>query len=240
MKKLLALFLTVLFAVGLLAGCAQESDPKKSNPTPDGSRKPNNTKVGDYIRFGTYEQDNDTSNGKEAIEWLVLEVKDGKALVISKYVLDNKLILENQQINFAWETCTLRAWLNNDFINAAFTSDEKAAIPTVTVSADKNPDYDTNPGNATQDKVFLLSIPEANSYFDSDIARQCKPTAYAIANGAHVNSSNGNCRWWLRSPGGYQASAAIVGSEGDTDEYGYDVYWCVCGVRPALWIDLDA
>ena len=29
-------------------------------------------KVGDYIRFGAYEQDNDIENGKEDIEWLVL------------------------------------------------------------------------------------------------------------------------------------------------------------------------
>lgn len=41
-------------------------------------------KVGHYVSFGKYEQDNNTSNGKEKIEWLVLEVKDGKALVISK------------------------------------------------------------------------------------------------------------------------------------------------------------
>lgn len=41
-------------------------------------------KAGDYVFFGAYEQDNNTSNGKEDVEWLVLEVKDGKALVISK------------------------------------------------------------------------------------------------------------------------------------------------------------
>ena len=49
-----------------------------------------NIKVGSYINFGAYEQDNNTSNGKEDVEWLVLEVKDGKALVISKYALDCK------------------------------------------------------------------------------------------------------------------------------------------------------
>lgn len=44
--------------------------------------------VGDCVEFGTYEQDNDASNGKEAIEWLVLEVQNGKILIISKYGLD--------------------------------------------------------------------------------------------------------------------------------------------------------
>ena len=49
-----------------------------------------NAEVGDYITFGLYEQDNDLSNGKENIEWLILELKDEKALVISKYALDSK------------------------------------------------------------------------------------------------------------------------------------------------------
>ena len=99
----------------------------------------NNIKVGDYIKFGAYEQDSDTSNGKEEIEWLVLEVKDGKALVISKYALDCKPYNESYT-EVTWETCTLRSWLNNDFINAAFSAVEKTMIPTVTVSVDKNPD----------------------------------------------------------------------------------------------------
>lgn len=195
-----------------------------------------NANVGSYVTFGAYEQDNNTSNGKEDVEWLVLEVKDGKALVVSKYALDCKQY-NTSDTGVTWETCTLRKWLNNDFINAAFSSYEKAMIPTVTVSADKN---STNPGNATQDQVFLLSITEANKYFGSDSARQCKPTDYAFANGAYVNSSNGNCWWWLRSPGDYQnTTAALVSDDGDVFEYGCGVYDGTSVVRPALWISLE-
>lgn len=195
-----------------------------------------NANVGSYVTFGAYEQDNNTSNGKEDVEWLVLEVKDGKALVVSKYALDCKQY-NTSDTGVTWETCTLRKWLNNDFINAAFSSYEKAMIPTVTVSADKN---STNPGNATQDQVFLLSITEANKYFGSDSARQCKPTDYAFANGAYVNSSNGNCWWWLRSPGDYQnTTAALVFDDGDVFEYGCGVYNGTSVVRPALWISLE-
>ena len=32
--------------------------------------------VGDIIEFGSYEQDNDSSNGSEPIKWRVLEVSD--------------------------------------------------------------------------------------------------------------------------------------------------------------------
>ena len=195
-------------------------------------------KVGDYVFFGVYEQDNNTSNGKENVEWLVLEVKDGKALVISKYALDYQQY-NTEFTDVTWEICTLRKWLNNDFLGSAFSAEEKAMIPTVTVSADKNPDYSTNPGNATRDQVFLLSITEANKYFSSDSARQCKPTKYAVANGAYVNSDNSNCFWWLRSPGGIQCIAAGVGNDGDVYESGNYVNYANYAVRPALWIDLS-
>ena len=197
-----------------------------------------NIKVGSYINFGVYEQDNNTSNGKEEVEWLVLEVKDGKALVISKYALDSKQY--NPSYPVTWETCTLRTWLNNDFINAVFSADEKAMIPTVTVSADKNPNYSTNPGKATQDQVFLLSITEVNKYFSSGSARQCKPTDYAVANGAYVDSPNVNCWWWLRSPGYCQNGAANVRDVGDVNGDGYSVVASNGAVRPALWIDLNS
>ncbi len=196
-------------------------------------------KVGNYIKFGAYEQDNNTSNGKEDVEWLVLEVKDGKALVISKYALDCKPY-NTIYTDVTWETCTLRKWLNSNFLGVAFSADEKAMIPTVTVSADKNPEYSTNPGNTTQDQVFLLSITEANKYFSSDSARQCKPTEYAVAGGAYVSSSNGNCWWWLGSPGNYQNYAAYVNSDGDVLGGGNFVNIVSCAVRPALWIDLNS
>lgn len=195
-------------------------------------------KAGDYVFFGAYEQDNSASNGKEDIEWLVLEVKDGKALVISKYALDCKQY-NTKYTDVTWEACTLRRWLNNDFINAAFSAEEKAIIPTVTVSSDKNPEYSANPGNATQDQVFLLSITEANKYFSSDSARQCEPTDFAVANGAWERDS-GNCWWWLRTPGYDQLSAAFVYYDGGVGELGNSVYSGGPAVRPALWIDLNS
>lgn len=195
-----------------------------------------NIKEHQYIIFGAYEQDNNTSNGKEDIEWLVLEVKDGKALVISKYALDCKQYNTNKT-SVTWETCTLRRWLNNDFINAAFSADEKAMISTVTVSADENPRYSTNPGNATQDQVFLLSITEANKYFSSNSARQCEPTDFAFANGAKGIYS-GYCWWWLRSPGNDQLDAAFVNIGGDVFELGINVDYDDLAVRPAMWISI--
>ena len=41
-------------------------------------------KKGCLVEFGAYEQDNNLKNGKEPIEWMVLDVKNGEALLRSK------------------------------------------------------------------------------------------------------------------------------------------------------------
>ena len=199
--------------------------------------------VGDTLVFGTYEQDNDTTNGKENIEWLVLAKENNRVLVVSDKALDCKPY--NQSWEYVtWETCSLRNWLNNDFINAAFTAEERAMIPTVTVSADKNLVSSTDPGNATKDKVFLLSIVEAEKYCTSDEARRCVPTEYAISNGAYTSDryaegDKATCGWWLRSPGYGQLYAALVDCDGSVDWFGNYVDHDYNSVRPALWISID-
>lgn len=204
-----------------------------------------NIKVGDTYTFGAYEQDNSTSNGKEAIEWTVLD-KDGMSLLlISKQALDCQQY-NTSYTDVTWESCSLRKWMNGTFLNKAFNAEEQAQIQNTTVSADKNPEYNTNPGNATTDKVFLLSINEVEKYFNSDEARKCAPTAYAKAQGAYTSDSYktasgaATCWWWLRSPGDDQGSAAYVSCVGDVHEFGYSVGNDNGAVRPALWIDLNS
>ncbi|MBE6782722.1 MAG: zinc-ribbon domain-containing protein [Ruminococcaceae bacterium] len=199
-----------------------------------------NANVGDYITFGSYEQDNNTSNGKEAIEWLVLDKQDGKILVISRYALDCQPYNE-EGMDTIWEICTLRSWLNNEFLNTAFTSSQRSMIPTVTVKAEDNTTYGTDAGNDTQDKVFLLSVSEANKYFSSDSARECKPTVYVAAQGADASADAeyyGNCWWWLRSPGYIQDFATSVNYDGGVREHGDSVDYDYIAVRPVLWINL--
>ncbi|MCI6923688.1 MAG: DUF6273 domain-containing protein [Oscillospiraceae bacterium] len=191
-----------------------------------------NSKVGDIVYLGTYEQDNDTTNGKENIEWLVLAKEKNRVLVISDKALDYQKY-NSSETSVTWETCTLRKWLNNDFINAAFTAEERAKILTVTVSADKNPEYDTDPGNATKDRVFLLSIVEAEKYFASYLKMRCIPTEYAISKGER----NGYAYWQLRSPGENRLSAAWVCEFGVIGQGG-SVNW-EYAVRPAMWITID-
>lgn len=196
-----------------------------------------NVKAGSTIKFGFYEQDNNTSNGKEEIEWKVLAVEGNEALIISQYALDCQKY-NSTYTDTTWEKCTLRTWLNGTFYNAAFGADHQKMIASSTVTADKNPSYSTSPGNNTTDKVFLLSITEVNKYFSSDSARQCQGTAYCYAQGA-FKASNGNCWWWLRSPGFDSYYAAFVIIFGSVYYHGYRVNSSSDAVRPALWIDLS-
>lgn len=192
--------------------------------------------VGDTILFGTYEQDNNTSNGKEDIEWLVLARQGDSVLVISRYGLDCQMYYPTMA-NVTWSTSSLRNWLNGTFLNSAFSASERNMIQTTTVSADKNPRFNTSAGSSTSDKVFLLSISEVGWYFTSDSDMQCKGTAYCYAQGAYIGSNN-NCWWWLRTPGDRMASAATVSSKGGIYYNGNDVDAAAGAVRPAMWITI--
>ena len=184
--------------------------------------------VGSIITFGHYEQDNHIDNGPEEIEWLVLDydAKNNRALLISRYALDTKPY-NTSDSSVTWETCTLRAWLNNDFLTAAFTTDEQAAIVITTVDNSRSQglsSWDTNSGNNTQDRLFLLSCAEANDYFEvtrfngDNTASRVRPTAYAIAQGAWTiadrRTADGEASgwWWLRSPGFNKATPRSLAS----------------------------
>ena len=154
--------------------------------------------VGDIITFGKYEQDGNSSNGKEDIEWQVLSVQNNKILVISQYALDVKPY-NTTRTDVTWETCTLRKWLNNEFLNNAFLIDEQTHIPSVYLKNEDNLDYGVNGGNKTYDKIFCLSLEEAeklfgnytwytneNFYYGYNPNLFCAPTQYTIKKGAFV------------------------------------------------------
>ncbi len=197
-----------------------------------------NPEIGKEYIFGSFEQDGNTSNGKEDIEWIVLDKQGDSFLLISKYGLDVKPY-NTEKKDISWEHCTLRKWLNEEFYNSAFSEEEKNSIEKTNVVPHKNPIYGTNPGNATADKVFLLSIEEAKRYFKTDEDRICMPTKQARNHKAWTNDS-GACWWWLRSPGLSQNSAAGVYIGGGVSEYGLGVNYDDNAVRPALWINLNS
>lgn len=193
--------------------------------------------VGDCITLGAYEQDNDPANGKEPIEWLVLDRDGDRLLVVSRYVLDDQPCHMLDEA-VSWATCYLRVWLNGHFMNEAFTGDERAQILPTTLHA---------AGGDTQDQIFLLSRSEALTYFPEKQDRACKPTDYAEAQGAMVPAHTPTLRrfmkdvvtttWWLRSADAAQTSAPHVLVSGGAEDSSNHVT-VECGVRPAMWIHL--
>lgn len=170
--------------------------------------------VGDVIKSGSYEQDGDILNGKEPIEWRVLEVEGDRAYVVSEKGLDAHVFNEDADDGNDWSSSDLKAWLEEDFASQAFTDDEMNEID----------------GTPT-----LLSDDEAYRYFYSDECRICMPTQQAVNNGVRKDDHSGACSWWLRSPDDDSFHAAGVTSDGGVGSGGI----CVDNaVRPALWINL--
>ena len=192
--------------------------------------------TGGTVLFGRYRQD--APDRVRPIEWLVLKNDGQAAVLISKYGLEAKPY-NTDFTNVTWENCTLRKWLNEDFLNAAFTSGERAKLVSVPVAAQRNPKFSsTDPGKDTQDRVFLLSIDEANRYFASNDARVCLPTRMAKANGVYTDNG-GACLWWLRSPGSSADYAADVSSGGYVKYKGYGVSSDREAVRPVIVLRLS-
>ncbi len=205
--------------------------------------------IGSYVFFGSYEQDNDSTNGKEDIEWMVVERKGNKVLLLSRYALDCQPFNQTD-VGITWETCTLRKWLNETFFDNAFNDEEKAVVIHSDVEAQMNYVFGTSAGNDTIDQVFLLCRENLiyTSYFNrfmngmdpyepvSHDYLLCQGTKYCFSKGAKKNES-GMCIWWLRTPGDVQNSAIAVNENGYIHEDGFFAYITDVAVRPAIWVN---
>ena len=236
--------------------------------------KSNGVSTWDCIYFGRYPQSDRTGATKEPIKWRVLELSDTN----HDGMADDAFILANRELDakpynttyddVTWETCTLRSWLNgygpsknsngkdyssSNFINKAFNVAEQNAIRTTEVANNDNADYDTEGGNDTTDKIYLLSSEEARepsfgfiSGYGNKKTRIAQTTVYAEKNLAFTwlsegsFNSNGASDYWLRSPGGYTDYAACVDYYGNVHNYGFGVDTTDSAVRPALHINLQS
>ena len=258
-KRLLAGLLALVMLLSLCEITLGQSTPAKAavslqNPTIDG----NGVTTWDCIYFGNYWQNDTNGDGKadqddqkEPIKWRVLSVKGNDAFLLADQNLDAKPYNE-EYTDVTWATCTLRTWLNDTFLNTAFTSSEQAAIKNTTVVNDDNPYYGTEGGANTIDKVYLLSIAEAsnaaygfNSEFNTNSeTREAKNTAYAKECGASTSTSTeyeGDGWWWVRSPGYGSNYASYVSINGCGIYRGYgSVDYASYAVRPALHLNLSS
>jgi len=198
--------------------------------------------IGSSVNFGSYVGQLEAE--LKPIKWQVLDIQDGKALLLAERAIGCRRFNEVFE-NISWEDCSLRRGLNEEFIHRAFSKKEQDLIVFTDVSADSNPYFSANPGNSTKDKIFLLSIAEAEKYFTDDELRRCSPTEHAKEYGADTSrylTQNGeaSCCWWLRSPGRNPSFAASVSIHGAVHYAGHRVTSGNDCVRPALWVKLEA
>ena len=189
--------------------------------------------AGDVVKFGEYEQDGVAANGPEALEWIVLESTDTTVTLISKYVIDCVMYHENKDAPAYWHSASLRAWLGGEFYENAFSDSERGMLALVT---NQNPDNDrcgTKGGETTEDRVYVLSIDEAEKYLDED-SLVGVPTQYSLDRGVYDKGEYEGVYWWLRSPGATQNSAAKVNCDGKIDIRGSGVNYSSYGVRPSI------
>lgn len=196
---------------------------------------------GDVVVFGHYEQNNSNYNGTEPIRWVVLDLMGDYLYVISESILDVKPY-DTMSREVTWENCSLRAWLNGEFMYAAFSTAEQNALVKSELPNERNPKWGTEGGNATYDKVFLLSIKIAEYYYGDSADCKSALTPYAQTQGATKIEENGiqYGAWWLRSPGSSQLYAAYMNWFGGV---GYDYRGALVnsediGVRPVIAIDI--
>lgn len=135
-------------------------------------------------------------------------------------------------------------YTEDNFLDAAFSAKEQRAIVETTVVNDDNTDYDTEGGNDTRDRIFLLSLAEAynRSYFPKYLCFSTN-TAYVAGGGKLGKGMNGAGEpdwWWLRSPGfDNQKAAFIEWEDGGPVADGNPVNNKNSAVRPAFNLNLE-
>ena len=209
-----------------------------------------NVKKGDVIQFGTYVQDKNYTNGKEPIEWIVLEKKNDRIFVVSKYALDCLPVNKDYKNVTTWKDTTIRKWLNKSFYNFAFNEKEQNMIQQVKLANYDNNYYGTDAGDDTKDKVFLLAQFEltnkkygfAKDYMAIDFLRKCTYAWETKKKDKEHPTAEGNpaVYWWTRTPGVDSSYILVVNPDGQVDREGIkmDTEDFIAAIRPAMYISL--
>lgn len=195
MKKLLIVLLTFMLFCNMT--CFAEIGT--TDVIEASASQPLSLEVGDIVTFGHYEQDGDSANGSEPIEWIVLDTDGERATLISRYGLDVMPYNEDGHAGGSaqWKFCSVREWLNTTFLNQAFSADEQARLETSVVTQEGVIPASEDADGELLDMVYLLSTDEAARYFPALWDRKCAATQAAVNKGAGVYE--GTSHWWLRT-----------------------------------------
>ena len=200
------------------------------------------------VVFGRYPQG---ANGEiEPLTWRVLDVKGSRILIITEKLIDAVPYNKFFEI-ITWKTCTLRRWMNGEFIREAFNEEEASHIVVTNVKNGKYEEYGTNGREDTLDRVFALNFDEVRRYFSGYDDRIAEVTPYAIGRkswySTHIrrrffgekDQKKVLGSWWLRSPDIHDNDnrTMLISFDGYIYEHEY-FFTHISFVRPALWLHL--
>jgi hypothetical protein len=204
----------------------------------------------------------------EPLKWRILDKSTG--FIICETIIDSQaynnytiwngkagkeeLYYGNPDMTFYandYANSSLRKWLNNDFYNTAFSSEEKANIRTTALNNKCRPTlsgtsgYERFDSADTDDKVFIPSYDEiiSNTYgFDRgpheiDNLRRIEGSDYAKCQGLCVFNNYDWSEWWLRTPEDISNFACTIDFDGCVNFCITDAY--DCGVCPAIRININ-
>lgn len=190
---------------------------------------------------------------QEPIKWRVLSInEDGtNAFLMADRVIDVAQYYSDGSVETTWEKSDVRQWLNGEFMELAFTSDERKTMKTTDVTTPDNQWSKEPGGNDTKDKIYLPSIEEMLNPvygFSSDVTegetRKIEVTDYAHKGGTPCKPAAGFMSYWLRSPGTGKGCPAQVGHWGKGEiltepSMMLEKAGSYLGVRPVLHVDLS-
>ena len=196
----------------------------------------------DTISFGRYEQDGNVGNGPDDIDWILLDRKDGKVMLMSRIIIENYIFNANGVDNI-WENSDIRNFMNADCYNAWFNDSEKGKIVKTNVATKNSQDSDIY----TDDNLYLLNEEECRRFFGKEDSNQYNKriathiTDYLKATRTNITVSNkntwykGNSSFWLRDAGKNKMFAKYVGLFGRLNQEG-DAVNKNDGIRPVMWV----
>lgn len=199
-----------------------------------------NEKTYSTVLFGNFEysdggwiRQNDI-HVKYPLEWMILDVddKNKKMLLLAKNIVEldgfaNCPII-GRGYSTSWEKSYLRYWLNSDFINTAFTAQERTLICTTHISPQKRLQ------KKTLDRIFLLSEKEYRQFFDGHSAETYWLSVFEKSSNT-IEITAESSSWWLRTVSEEDDSKVkVIDPDGEVSYR--DSNEDETGIRPAMWV----
>lgn len=220
MKKMLVILLALMLCLGPVSAVrADETSDFGIQKYGKTVRSSDEVDLYDVVTFGRYPQSE--RGASAAIEWIVVGINGDRLKLLSRYALDSKQYhTANEDVS--WQDSYLFTWLNNQFMNAAFTDQEQQFLSS---------------------PISLPTLDEAKQL--PSFIRIAESTAYAVSQGADPNL----CYWWLSSYNGPQQvsggnkqwtayCASAVLENGRILDPGFQVNYGGKTVRPIIEVDL--